>query len=61
MVPLIIGGIALAATGYGIKKFLEQIAKNDTNWFSSENIEVTLLINNKAKEYFPRRFYQTKR
>lgn len=37
------------------KEFLEQITKNDTNWFSNENIEVTLQINNKAKEYFLRK------
>jgi predicted DNA-binding transcriptional regulator YafY len=37
------------------KEFLEQIAKNDTNWFSKENIEVTLQINNKAKEYLLRK------
>ena len=36
-------------------KFLEQIEKNDTNWFSNENIEVILKINNSAKEYFLRK------
>lgn len=37
------------------KEFLEKISQNDTNWFSKENIEVTLQINNKAKEYFLRK------
>ncbi|MDQ1341091.1 MAG: hypothetical protein QG567_2249 [Campylobacterota bacterium] len=37
------------------KEFLEQIAQNRTNWFSNENIEVTLQINNEAKEYFLRK------
>lgn len=37
------------------KEFLEQIAKNDTNWFSDELIEVILQIDNEAKEYFLRK------
>lgn len=37
------------------KEFLEQIEKNDTNWFSKESIEVVLKINNSAKEYFLRK------
>ncbi|OHE10063.1 MAG: transcriptional regulator [Sulfurimonas sp. RIFOXYD12_FULL_33_39] len=37
------------------KEFLEQIAKNDTNWFSDELIEVTLQIDAKAKDYFLRK------
>lgn len=37
------------------KDFLEQIEKNDTNWFSNESIEVILKINNSAKEYFLRK------
>lgn len=37
------------------KEFLEQIEKNDTNWFSNELIEVTLKIDNIAKEYFLRK------
>lgn len=37
------------------KEFLEQIAKNDTNWFSDELIEVILQIDAKAKEYFLRK------
>ena len=37
------------------KDFLEQIEKNDTNWFSKESIEVILKINNSAKEYFLRK------
>lgn len=37
------------------KEFLEQIEKNDTNWFSNELIEVTLKIDNIVKEYFLRK------
>lgn len=37
------------------KEFLEQIEKNDTNWFSKESIEVILKINNSAKDYFLRK------
>jgi predicted DNA-binding transcriptional regulator YafY len=37
------------------KEFLEQIEKNDTNWFSNESIEVILKIDNSAKEYFLRK------
>ncbi|MDD5399563.1 MAG: WYL domain-containing protein [Sulfurimonas sp.] len=37
------------------KEFLVQIVKNDTNWFSNELIEVTLQIDNEAKEYFTRK------
>lgn len=37
------------------KEFLEQIEKNDTNWFSKESIEVVLKIDNSAKEYFLRK------
>ena len=37
------------------KEFLEQIERNDTNWFSNENIEVILKIDNSAKEYFLRK------
>lgn len=37
------------------KEFLEAIEKNDTNWFSNEFIEVTLQIENEAKEYFTRK------
>lgn len=37
------------------KEFLEQIERNDTNWFSNESIEVILKIDNSAKEYFLRK------
>ena len=37
------------------KEFTEIITKNHTNWFSNELIEVTLQINNIAKEYFFRK------
>ncbi len=37
------------------KDFLEQIGRNNTNWFSNENIEVILKIDNSAKEYFLRK------
>lgn len=37
------------------KEFLNQISKNDTNWFSNELIEVTLQIDNDAKKYFERK------
>ncbi len=37
------------------KEFLESIEKNNTNWFSNELIEVTLQIDNEAKEYFERK------
>ena len=37
------------------KDFLESIKKNDTNWFSNNLIEVTLKIDNTAKEYFRRK------
>ena len=37
------------------KEFLEQIERNDTNWFSKESIEVVLKIDNSAKEYFLRK------
>lgn len=37
------------------KEFLNQISKNDTNWFSNELIEVTLQIDNEAREYFERK------
>lgn len=31
MIPYIIGGVALAATGYGIKKYLEEELKEDSS------------------------------
>lgn len=37
------------------KEFLEQIERNDTNWFSNVSIEVTLKIDNSVKEYFLRK------
>jgi len=37
------------------KEFLELIAKNDTNWFSSQTIEVILEIKQEAMEYFLRK------
>jgi len=37
------------------KSFLQAIEKNDTNWFSKELIEVTLQVDNEAKEYFTRK------
>lgn len=37
------------------KEFLNQIEKNETNWFSKDFIEVTLEIDTKAKEYFLRK------
>jgi predicted DNA-binding transcriptional regulator YafY len=37
------------------KEFVKVIEENDTNWFSNELIEVTLQIDNKAKEYFTRK------
>jgi len=37
------------------KSFLKIIEKNDTNWFSKKSIEVTLQIDNHAKEYFTRK------
>lgn len=37
------------------KSLLEQIERNDTNWFSNENIEVILKIDNSVKEYFLRK------
>lgn len=37
------------------KDFLDKIAKNESNWFSETIIEVTLEINNEAKEYFLRK------
>lgn len=38
------------------KEFLEQIKQNELNWFTSDElIEVTLQIENKAKEYFTRK------
>lgn len=37
------------------KEFAKVIEENDTNWFSNELIEVTLQIDNKAKEYFTRK------
>lgn len=38
------------------KDFLEQVEQNDLNWFTSDElIEVTLQIDNKAKEYFTRK------
>ena len=37
------------------KIFLEQIEKNDTNWFSNESIEVILKINNKKRVFLKKR------
>ncbi|WP_060826675.1 helix-turn-helix transcriptional regulator [Sulfurospirillum cavolei] len=37
------------------KAFLELIAKNDTNWFSNQTIEVILEIKQEAMEYFLRK------
>jgi predicted DNA-binding transcriptional regulator YafY len=38
------------------KEFLEQVTQNSLNWFTSDElIEVTLQIDNKAKEYFTRK------
>lgn len=38
------------------KEFLDQIAKNNINWFTTDDlIEVTLQIDNVAKEYFERK------
>lgn len=37
------------------KEFLNQISQNDINWFSNELIEVTLQVDNEAKEYFKRK------
>ena len=37
------------------KEFLELIAKNDTNWFSNQTIEVVLEIKQEAMEYFLRK------
>jgi len=38
------------------KEFLEVIDKNDTNWFGTDElIEVTIQIDNKAKDYFLRK------
>ena len=38
------------------KEFLEQIEQNNLNWFTSDKlIEVTLQIDNEAKEYFARK------
>lgn len=38
------------------KEFLEQVEQNNLNWFTSDElIEVTLQIDNEAKEYFTRK------
>jgi len=37
------------------KEFLNQISQNDINWFSNKLIEVTLQVDNEAKEYFTRK------
>jgi predicted DNA-binding transcriptional regulator YafY len=37
------------------KEFLQQIKSNNTNWFTSELIEVKLQIDNEAIEYFNRK------
>lgn len=37
------------------KEFLDLIAKNDTNWFSNQTIEVILEIKQEAMEYFLRK------
>lgn len=37
------------------KEFLKLIKENNTNWFSNEPLEVTLQIDNQAKEYFSRK------
>lgn len=43
MLPFIVGGIALAATGYGVRKYLEEDANKQINFYD---------LKKKYKEYF---------
>jgi len=43
MLPFIVGTIALAATGYGVRKYLEEDANEQTNFYD---------LKNKYKEHF---------
>lgn len=45
MLPLILGGVALAATGYGIKKWYDKAKENDV--FKNNNKSFSMQDNKK--------------